>query len=359
MIFLATHTFPRVFEVLTRSEGKKVTLPTLVSKTGLSENQIKGAIGHARRYNPIMEEQIEVVQPGRAWRFTNSVTPKTLEAVQEEIVQEVEMGSLHTWKHVFKVLRDNPGVVLTRDDIVERVEFPTPAGATSDADRVISAMATILGRSDLAPFIEVIQSSRSWRYKAPEKKVSGQPVSGSLKGSVLRYFSQRPGVTLFVNDIAEDLGFARRQVQNVIYNLRKDDSPVKDDFVVVTHGEAWQYLPNRAQVEAQTSNGHVTSVPEKAPALATPLAAKLTPVVHAPVPEFTSAYTPAAATTTLPVSSVVPIIPKVEPTPAPTPALAATSTLGGRLFEEIGQASDGSILIREAESKLVYRATEL
>jgi hypothetical protein len=344
VIFLTNaHTFPQVYNVLAQREGKTVTLPTIVTLTGLTATQVQNAIAGARRSNPLHAEQIKVVQAGRAWKY--KVNPRVNDGDNvEEIVKAVEMGAPHIWKAVLKALHDAPGQVLTREEIVNRV------GKINDEKeltpiQVANAMDTILRNVSLAPNIQVVWARRSWCFRPPagEKTKSTTPehstVSPSIRNSVLRHFMQKPGDTLFVEDIAQELGFTRKQVQNAVYNLVNDPkSSVRDDFNVVTSGSAWRYRPNRAAV-----NGQVIPVLEKAPAHTHVAVAEKFEPATAPVATTTL---PLRTTSTLPLSSKVPNIPPAGSTAA-------------RLFEEIGQASNGDILVQEADSKKIYRATEL
>lgn len=337
MIFLrsSSHKFPVVYDALTRRAGKKTTLPTLVSVTGLDEDQIQKAIAYARKQNPALAAQIEVVEAGRAWRFKSTTTNAITHISPEEVVEAVEVGSPHIWKRVLAVLAQNSGMVLYKKRIAELANEDKSQPALNE-DQIVTAMTTILRQPVISLAVDVVWANRAWKYRDSNAPATTTPttssVSPSIKGSVLRHFNLKPhGTTLFAVDVANELGFTLKQVQNAMYGILQDER-LRDEFEVVVGSTAWRYKPEAlTPAMAQTSNGHVTATLEQVPA---------------PV-------------TTLPVTSVVPSIPKVEPTPELTPAPVATSTLGGRLFEEIGQAGDGSILIREAESKLVYRATEL
>ena len=345
MIFLrsSSHKFPVIYDALTRRAGKKTTLPTLVSVTGLDEDQIQKAIAYARKQNPAMAAQIEVVEVGRAWRFKATSSNAITHISPEEVVEAVEVGSPHIWKRVLSVLAQNSGMVLYKKRIAELANEDESQPALSE-DQIVTAMTTILRQPVISLAVDVVWANRAWKYhdsNAPATSTTTpNSVTPSIKGSVLRYFNLKPhGTTLFAVDIANELGFTLKQVQNAVYGILQDDR-LRDEFEVVVGSTAWRYRPEAlTPALAQTSNGHMTATLEEK-----------VPVV---------AYTPAAVTTTLPVTSTVPDIPQVEATPEPTPAPVATSTLGGRLFEEIGQAGDGSVLIREAESKLVYRAIEL
>jgi hypothetical protein len=340
VIFLSgSYIFTRVYNALAEREGKRVTLPTLATVTGLTETQIQNTIANARRTSQLHAAQIEVVRAGRVWRLRNNKREDTY-ATPEEIVEAVEVGSTHIWKRVLAALVENEGKISSKELLAERAsteEHPvTPHQAAN-------AMMTILRRPNIGPQIETKVTGHAWKYHAPAETkktvdaASAKPegvvtVSTPIRGSVLRYFAQRPGETLFRDDIASDLGFTVKQVQSAVWGLLNDNQQTKDDFVVIQSSYAWQYVPNRKAVKANADvkpaeNGHVTPALSSVPA---------------------QAYTPSAATTTLPVSSRVPSIPKA------TPAAA-----GGRLFEEIGQTSSGDILVQEAETKKIYRATEL
>lgn len=371
MIFLNKHLFPRIFDALARREGQEVTLPTLESLTGFEASQIQGSINNARKSSPDHATRIEVVKPGRVWKFNAVPGANGIDTI-ENIVKEVDMGTPHIWKHVAKVLVDNPGEILSKEFIAEQV---TAAGEIElSADRIPSAMSTIMRKPEFLPDIEVVWAGRSWRYTGAKKRAKRatvvangghEPVSTSIRASVLRYFNNRPGDIIFADEISQDLGFTRKQVQSAVYSITDPSSLIRDDFEVIQGGQSWRYTPHRSAV-----NGQVSTPLQKAPATAHALAAKpslavpftqpsVTAVAPAPLPASpkaaptvattapaVQAYTPDAVTTTLPVTSQVPNIP-----PATAPE--------GRLFEEIGQLADGALILREAESKAVYRATEL
>lgn len=330
--------FPAVYAALAQREGKKVTLPTLVTMTGFRPEQIQMAIRNARATDETHARQIVVEKPGREWRFVADTTVGQ-HLTPEKVAEEIELGAKHIWKLVLKVLMDNPGKVLHKKTIAEAVRAAEPEEYPEFSEQQVSnAMLTMMRNPGVAANIDVLWAGRAWRYNQPatvtavtatEPKPSDKPVSSSIRNSVLRYFTQKVGETLFVDEIAQDLGFTRKQVQNAMYNLLHDArSTVRHDFDIVTNGSAWRYLPNRTQAGA-SSNGQVSHA----------VAAKV-------ATDTVTAYTPAAATTTLPVSSKVPSIP------------SAGST-GTRLFEEIAQLGGDAILIKEAESGAVYRAEPL
>ncbi len=342
MIFLrSSFIFSRVYTALAQREGKNVTLPTLASVTGLTEGQIKNTIANARRTSAMHARQIQVVKLGRVWKLRtendNSETP-------EQVAQEVEMGAQHIWKVVLTALMDNADKISSKDLLAERASTPerqiTP-------QQVTNAMDTIMRRPGIGKHIEIKWARNAWKYVPPattqssaasKTKEEHQPVSTPIRGSVLRYFAQHPGETLFRDDIAADLGFTVKQVQSAVWHLLNENEGVKNDFEVVQSSYAWRYKPNRpvdVKVNPE-SNGHVT------PELTTVPAQE-----HA-----VKAYTPQAVTTTLPVTSKVPNIPQV----ARASTAVATS---GRLFEEIGQTTEGAVLVKESETGTIYRATPL
>lgn len=344
MIFLSGSFFSRVYAALAQREGKKTTLPTLVSMTGLTETQIQNTITNARRTSDVHRRQIEVVKPGREWKFKGDTSAGGY-AKPDDVVKAVEVGSQHIWKNVLAALVSNAGKVTHKNLLAERASTPdreiTPAQAAS-------AMQTVLRQPEIAPHVEVVWAGNAWRYVDPQPKVekitSGQPASKSIRGSVVRYLTQKPGEVLSVNDMAADLGFTVKQVQNAMWSIINENHAMKDDVVVVLGGHAWQYKPNRgSQAEDRTevkaeANGHAPLELKSAPA---------------------QAYAPEAATTTLPVSPDVPRIPAAT-VATPKPVAVATATApGGRLFEEIAQLGDDVVLVKEAESGTVYRAEPL
>lgn len=347
MIFL-TFVFPAVYAALAQREGKKVTLPTLVTMTGFKPEQIQMAIRNARANDETHARQIVVEKPGREWRFVADTTVGQ-HLTPEKVAEEIELGAKHIWKLVLKVLMDNPGKVLHKKTIAEAVRVAEPEEYPEFSEQQVSnAMLTMMRNPGVAANIDVLWAGRAWRYNqpatvaavtAPETKPETKPeskpeskpsVSSSIRNSVLRYFTQKVGETLFVDEIAEDLGFTRKQVQNAMYNLLHDArSTVRHEFDIVTNGSAWRYVPNRPQVTT-SSNGQVSH------AVAAKVAANTA-----------TAYAPTAATTTLPVNAkAVPDIPPV-------------GNVGARLFEEIARLGSDAILVKEAESGAVYRAEPL
>jgi len=345
VIFLS-RTFPIVFAALAQREGRKTTLPTLVSVTGLTADQIKLAIRHARSANETHRTQIKVEEPGRAWRFV--ATPRGRVVTPEEAVKAVDMGSRHIWRTVLKVLMDHPGEILYKAKIAELVvaENPDEYADFTEA-QVVNALNTILRRQDLERSIEVVWTMNAWRYKAPAGEATPDAdttsatktkVSTPIRGSVLRYFTMHPRKTLFADDIARDLGFTRKQVQSALWSLMHETSTVSSNFKTINPSNAWKFTPDAdeaAPVPAPTptpvtsSNGHVPSASvvqtQAGPVVVPPSAPMASPVLPAPVATLA----------------------------------AATPAVGGRLFEEIGQASNGDLLVQESESKDVYRATRL
>lgn len=338
----SSHVFNAIVNALMQREGRKVTLPTLMSVTGLRAEQIQGSINNARRASETHARQIEVVEKARAWRFRadqsvgNYPTPN-------DVVKAVEVGSTHIWKTVLAALVSNAEKPTSKELLAQLASTDereiTPIQASQ-------AMLTVMRQPNVKPHIEVLLAGSAWRYRAEVPGVAKTSkaakstktttsevteVSVPIRGSVLRHFTQKPGQTLFVDDIADDLGFTKKQVQSAVWHLLKENEATKSDFVVVQPSYAWRYVPNRAE-----TNGRVTPELTAAPAS-----------TH--TPNAIAAYTPEAVTTTLPVSSEVPSIPK--------PAAAVATS--GRLFEEVGQLTDGAILVKEAESSVIYRATPL
>lgn len=331
-----SYIFTRVYNALAEREGKRVTLPTLVTVTGLTETQIQNTIANARRTSELHASQIEVVKTGRVWRL--SASKKDEYATPEDIVEAVGVGSTHIWKRVFTALVENEGKISSKELLAERASTPehpiTPHQAAN-------AMLTIMRRPIIGARIETKWTGNAWKYVAtasqdPKKSTSStsskpegiSSVSAPIRGSVLRYFVQRPGETLFRDDIANELGFTVKQVQSAMYSLLNENEATKKNFTVMQTSYAWMYTPS-PEVKAE-SNGHVTPALESVPA---------------------QAYTPDAVATTLPVSPQVPSIPKAAP--------MATTVTTGRLFEEIGRTTDDALLLKEADTSTIYRATPL
>lgn len=323
--------FSAIFSALASREGKKTTLPTLVSMTGYSEQQIRGSIANARKTREMHNRQIEVVQVGRAWRFKadptvgNYITP-------EKVAEEVEVGSQHIWKRVLKSLMDNQGKITSKELLAQ---------LASDDEREITpiqasnAMQTILRRPGMGAKIEVLWAGNAWRYVGDaddtpvveSKPKSETKVSAPIRGSVLRYFTQHPGETLFLDDVAAELGFTRKQVQNAMWSLLNENDVTRKDFTVIQPAYAWKYREVKAEM-----NGHAPAAIERVPA---------------------QSYTPEAVATTVTTSPVV------SNTPAAAPVAVAVATVTGRLFEEIAQLPNDDVLVKESETGTIYRATPL
>ena len=344
--------FNRIFDVLIQREGRETTLPTLVALTNLREDQVQSSIANARRTRPEMAQQIKVIKPGRVWKFQAVKGVGEYESA-EDVVKEAEVGSTHIWKRVLKALVDNAGKVTSKNLLAEAASTPESPITPHQA---VNAMHTIKRRPNIGQHVEDVVAELAWRWTAAEdvdvddlaagkvvsvKQSTPPAVSAPIRGSVLRRFAQQPGETLFRNDVASDLGLTIKQVQNAMWHLLNENDATKADFVVVQPGYAWQYRPNRP-VKTEM-NGHTPDARVVATS-AGPQVTSVTPVKHATQP-----YTPAAATTTLPVSSKVPV----------TPAATPKTGVWNRVFNEIATLADGDVLIREPETGQVYRATPL
>lgn len=340
MIFLrSSYIFRRIYNALAERQGKRVTLPTLATVTGLSEKQIQNSIANARRVSSVYADQIVVVKAGRAWKLKENGEVNRY-PTPDEIVKEVAVGSTHIWKVVLKALVSNAGKITSSDLLAELASTPEKPITTTQAR---TAMLTIMRQPEIAPHIETKVAGLAWVYHTPQataiagpktKSEDSKTVSAPIRGSVLRYFHQHPGETLFRDDIAEDLGFTVKQIQSAIWSLLNENPATKDDIVVVQPSYAWRYVPNRKTTIE--SNGHVTPAPETVPTQ------EFTPTPSAPVATVTLPLTKTDGT-----SVVIPVATKSRTEPR------------SRLFEEIGQTANGDILVQESESKKVYRAVEL
>lgn len=349
MIFLSgtTFNFPLIFNVLVQREGRKTTLPTLVSMTGLSESQIQSAINNARR-NPVHKHQIEVLKPGREWRFKSDVNAGGGYPKPDEVVKEVEMGSTHIWKTVFAALASNEGKVSSKELLAQ---LASTDERSISPHQVSQAMLTIMRQPELHGKIETLWKGRAWKYlgnaaDAPTPpnttKSSESKVSVPIRGSVLRYFSLKPGETLFLNDIADDLGFTKKQVQSAMWNLLNENEAVKNDFVVVQPSYAWRYQPNSVKPE---TNGHTPEVLERVPSTSYPVATSLpNAVVHTQAGPLVA---PPSAPRPLPVP------PQAEPAAERTATVTTT-----RVFEQVGELAGGELLLKDEADKF-YRASAL
>lgn len=342
MIFLSgSHIFTLIYNALAQREGRKTTLPTLVSMTGLKETQIQNSIRTWRNASALHAQQIEVITPGKAWKFKAVSGAVTSYPTPTEIAKEVEMGSTHIWKTVLNALMSNAGRVTSKELLAERASTPERTITPIQASQ---SMLTVMRQPEVGKHIEVLWPGNAWKYhetvpwdatttKTPKPTEdntvtsSHTPASAPIRGSVLRYFAQKPGQTVFLGDIEEELGFTKKQVQSAMWHLLNENTATKNDFIVVTLGYAWQYIPNRktptttpTPVATPSSNGQVT--PE---------------LVTAPA----QVYTPAAVAT------------------APSPQVEAPAPASGRVFTELAELPDGGLLLREPTSGDVYRASKL
>lgn len=345
MIFLSSsshvHVFPSVFNALTQRAGKKVTLPTLVSLTGFTETQIQSAIASARRTNATYRAQIQVTRFAREWRFVENAAEGVNYPTADKIVKDVEMGSHHIWKRVFAALAAHEGKIVSREELAK---YASTDESPITPHQAANAMLTIMRQPGLITQIKVINAGRNWRYTAtsakPSVKTSDKglkPVSSSIRNSVHRYLLGHPDEVLTSTSIGQELGFTEKQVQNAMYTIIGDNP---DYFLVLQRGHSWRYVPTG--IASLTSTNGQTSP---------------------------QAYTPEAAATTLPVNLEVPRIPAVSTMTLPlkttegeavtTRVAQSAPSAGGRLFEEIGQLTDGAILVKESETSAIYRATPL
>lgn len=339
VIFL--NIFPHVFNALAQREGRKTTLPTLASLTGFSETQVQSAIANARRTSETYARQIEVVKVGREWRFTASADQSINYPSVDDVVKEVEMGAPHIWKRVLTALTGKPGVIVSREQLAK---IASTRESEITPQQAANAMLTIMRQPIIGQQIEVHVAGRNWRYVDPNALTTAptgsnvKSVTPSIRSSIYRFMTNNPGKVYLADQIAEDLGFTIKQVQNAMYDIANHNP----DFTVVQRGHSWQYTPRVATpLEAKVAtNGHTPG--------ATVIQTEAGPTVVPPsTPTATAtAVLPQTATTTLPTGAKVPNIPPAEAT-------------GARLFEEIGQTTEGALLLKEAETGTFYRATPL
>lgn len=134
----------------------------------------------------------------------------------------------------------------------------------------------------------------------------------TFRTDVIRYLTDRPGQVVYRSDIAADVGIDVNQVQQCIYNLIKN-RPIGNEIEVVVAGNAWRYVPRAVTTSPETTDQPVNGATRSVP-----------------------------ATTTVPVNVA---------------ARRSTSTVVNRVFEEIGESQDGTIIIQESETGALYRAT--
>lgn len=317
--------FNSIYNALAQREGRKTTLPTLMSMTGLTERQIRSSLTYARNTSPLHAEQIEVLESGRAWRFkSDGITD--VSATADEVTKEVEMGSTHIWKKIFNVLTEREGAVLHKD-LIAKLASTDEQEITPQ--QVANAMLTILRRDELRSLIEVKWAGRAWKYVGPqtagtqEKPKPTRSVSVPIRGSVFRYLTLNPGKPLFADDVAAELGFTRKQVQQAMHHYVYENEGTRGLIAVLTPSHAWQYnvtvpTPEPELAAVAATNGHVSNAVER----------------------VTEAVVPA--------------------TPAQVQTQTQAVPSGGRLFEEVTQLPGSDvILIKEADSGAIYRATPL
>lgn len=61
---------------------------------------------------------------------------------------------------------------------------------------------------------------------------------------VMKYMSDRPGQTVYVESMVEDLEMEARKVQQTINNARNDHKDFGESVEIVVRGSAWCYVPN-------------------------------------------------------------------------------------------------------------------
>lgn len=235
---------------------------------------------------------------------------------------------------VLKMITENPGMVVYRDDIAEKLGL--------SVEQVSSTVARL--RSDKNPIsneIEVVVPSNAWRY-VPNQRVRAaaravnKPIRGSegkrpgrtagktpLTESIRQYFWANPGRVIYVEELQEmmstdDVPLTTDQVRVGVANARQNHEQFRQELTIVSSGRAWRY-DGSDNTEPGDDVKHV---------------------------EPTSAFTTVNTTSTpSPVAS------------APTP-IARISDDNLLLLEKVGKLDDGSILVRDGEQQL-YRLSRM
>lgn len=231
---------------------------------------------------------------------------------------------------VLKMITDNPGMIVYRDDIADKLDLT--------GEQVSSTVARLRAENNpIADEIEIAVPGRAWRY-VPNHRVriaaravnKDIPVKGAKKSgrkadrtplteSLRKYFRANPGRVIYVDELqemmsTEDDPLDLSQVRVGVANARANHPTFRDELATISSGRAWRFTP-LAQPVTQVK-------PE------TPVEAK----VEHPV-----------AVTTVPASSQ-----------SLAPSTGDADLL---LLEKVGNLDDGSVLVRDGEKNLfrLYR----
>lgn len=88
----------------------------------------------------------------------------------------------------------------------------------------------------------------------------------SKNSVIMKYITDRPGLTIYLDDIANETGLEPRAIQKTVSNLRasarnKPTHPMNDVDDVV-RGHAWIYKPNHQQAAKQAHVPTLDEVPD-------------------------------------------------------------------------------------------------
>ena len=144
----------------------------------------------------------------------------------------------------------------------------------------------------------------------------------SYRRDVLRFFTDRPGQVVYVDDVANALDLTHTQVANCMYQMRRRHEVLEQQFEVLVRGNAWRYRPTADQPRP------VNGVPQT-------VSTTVEPTTQTTVPAIAATTT---ATTRTPRVANVDVDTDVD-----TP----------RLFEEVGTIGK-DVVVRDEDEK-IYR----
>lgn len=104
----APRTFPRIIDILIKNAGKVVTIEQLTKATGLTEVQVRSAIGENRKRTPFWHDNINVLDRGRSWSLLPSAVSLAQDVVGTTTVGRTVTGGVEASKFIHDTDRDGP-----------------------------------------------------------------------------------------------------------------------------------------------------------------------------------------------------------------------------------------------------------